>query len=155
MMRLSRNTQYALKSAATFGLLGLALASVIVFNLSKVSDTWTLVLSASVASFALGYVLWRILCPGDRPSSVRQGILSGALMGLLAHPVAWYLAIVLNYMLHHPMFPDKPPLDPITAFYASFVYAFFSIILTGWLAVAAGAIAGFSPARVVNESLAC
>jgi len=143
MMRLSRNTQFALKSAATFGLLGLALASVIVFSLSKVSDTWTIVLSAGVASFALGYVLWRIFCPADQPSSVRQGILSGALTGLLAYPVTWYLAIVLNYMLGYPTFPDKPPLDPITGIYTSFVYAFFSIILTGWLTVPAGAIAGW------------
>ena len=100
MMRLSRNTQFALKSAATFGLLGLALASVIVFSLSKVSDTWTIVLSAGAASF-------------------------------------------LNYMLGYPTFPDKPPLDPITGIYTSFVYAFFSIILTGWLTVPAGAIAGW------------
>jgi len=143
MMRLSRNTQFALKSAATFGLLGLALASVIVFSLSKVSDTWTIVLSAGVASFALGYVLWRIFCPADQPSSVRQGILSGALTGLLAYPVTWYLAIALNYILRHPTFPDKPPLDPITGVYASFVYAFFSLFLTGWLTVPAGAIAGW------------
>jgi hypothetical protein len=41
------------------------------------------------------------------------------------------------------LFPGSKPIGPIEGLKASFVFAFFGLLLTGWLTVPAGAIAGW------------
>jgi len=132
-----------LRSALIFGALGLVLAYLIVSGRTAGGEWWSLVVASGLAAFAVSYVLWRVLSSPGRPFSARRGALAGALTGLLAHPVAWYLAVIWNYLRGNALFPDSKPIGPIEGLKASFVFAFFGLLLTGWLTVPAGAIAGW------------
>ena len=137
----------ALRPALVFSALGFALAYLILAGHTTGSDWWSIVVGSGVAAFAVSFVLWRVICSRDRPLSVRRGALAGALTGLLAHPVAWYLAVVWTYSRGRPLFPGGKPVGPIEGLPVSLVYAFFGVILTGWITVPAGAIAGWLLAR--------
>lgn len=137
----------AFRPALIFGALGLVLSYLILSSHAAGDDWWSIVVASGVAAFAVSYVLWRVLCSPGRPSSARRGALTGALTGLIAHPVAWYLAVVWTYLRGHALFPNSKPVGPIEGLRASFVFAFFGLILTGWLTVPAGAIAGWLLAR--------
>jgi len=137
----------ALRPALIFGALGLVLSCLILAGHAAGSDWWSIVVASGVAAFAVSYVLWRALCSPVRPRSARRGALAGALTGVLAHPVAWYLAVVWTYLRSRPMFPGGKPVGPIEGLSVSLVYAFFGLILTGWLTLPAGAIAGWLLAR--------
>lgn len=137
----------ALRPALTFGALGLVLSYLILVGHASGSDGWSIVVASGVAAFAAGYVLWRVTCSPVRPHSARRGALAGALTGLLAHPVAWYLAVVWTYLRGRSLFPGGKLVGPIDGLPVSLVYAFFGLILTGWLTVPAGALAGWLLAR--------
>jgi hypothetical protein len=133
----------ALRPSLVFGALGLVLAYLILSGHAVGSDWWSIVVASGVAAFAVSYVVWRVICPSVRPLSPRRGALAGALTGVLAHPVAWYLAVVWTYLRGRTLFPNSKPVGPIEGLGVSFVYAFFGLILTGWITVPAGAIAGW------------
>ncbi|HTX37124.1 MAG TPA: hypothetical protein VME43_18975 [Bryobacteraceae bacterium] len=67
----------------------------------------------------------------------------GLLTGVLAHPVAWYLAIVWSYASGARSSLGERMLNPLEAVAACFVFAAGSIILTGWLTVPAGGVIGW------------
>jgi hypothetical protein len=136
-----------LEAPLIFGALGLVLAYLIVSGHAVGGDWWSIVVASGVAAFAVSYVLWRVIGSPARPLSARRGALAGALTGVLAHPVAWYLAIIWNYLRGRALFPGGTPVGPIEGLRASLVYAFFGLLLTGWLTVPAGAIAGWLLAR--------
>jgi hypothetical protein len=146
-MKMNRPMVSALRPALIFGALGLVLSYLILAGHAAGSDWWSIVVASGVAAFTVGFILWRALCSPVRPLSARRGTLAGALTGLLAHPVAWYLAVVGTYLRGRPMFPGSRPVGPIEGLPVSLVYAFFGLILTGWLTVPAGAIAGWLLAR--------
>src|SRR5689334_6696513 len=137
----------ALRSSLIFGALGLVLSYLILAGHTSGSDGWSIVVASGVAAFAVSFALWRVICSPDRPLSARRGALAGALTGVLAHPVAWYLAVVWTYLCSRPLFPGGKPVGPVEGLTVSLVYAFFGVILTGWLTVPAGAIAGWLLAR--------
>ena len=137
----------SLRAALIFGALGVLLSYLILSGHAVGDDWWPMVVASGVAASAVSYVLWRVLCSPGRPSSARRGALAGALTGLIAHPVAWYLAVVWTYLRGHALFPNGKPVGPIEGLGPGFVFAFFGLILTGWLTVPAGAIAGWLLAR--------
>jgi hypothetical protein len=65
--------------------------------------------------------------------------LAGGLTGLIAHPAAWYVAIVLSYLRRHSLFPGTTPVEP----FKGIVTSFFIIIIAGWLTIPVGAITGW------------
>ena len=137
----------ALLPALIFGGLGLVISYLIVSGHAVGGDWWSIVVASGVAAFAVSYVLWRVICSPVKPLSARRGALAGALTGVLAHPVAWFPAIIWNYLQGHALFPSSNPFGPIAGLQATFVFAFFGLLLTGWLTVPAGAIAGWLLAR--------
>jgi hypothetical protein len=137
----------ALRPALIFGALGLVISYLILSGRAAGSDWWSIVVASGVAAVAVSYVLWRVLGSPAKALSTRRGVLAGALTGLLAHPVAWYLAVVWTYLRGHALFPNSKLVGPIEGLPVSLVYSFFGLILTGWLTVPAGAIAGWLLAR--------
>jgi hypothetical protein len=137
----------ALRPALIFGALGLVLSYLILSGHAVGSDWWSIVVASGVAAFAVSYVLWRVLCSPEKTMLPRRGALAGALTGVIAHPVAWYLAVVWTHLRGRTLFPNSKPVGPIEGLGVSFVYAFFGLILTGWLTVPTGAIAGWLVAR--------
>ena len=137
----------ALRSAVVFGALGFVVSYLILAGHTTGSDWWSIVVGSGVAAFAVSYVIWRLICSPVTPLSPRRGALAGALTGVLAHPIAWYLAVVWTYSWGRPLFPGGKLVGPIEGIPVSLVYAFFGVILTGWITVPAGAMGGWLLAR--------
>ena len=74
----------------------------------------------------------------------------GILTGGLAHPVAWYLAIVWSYASGARSSLGDRTLNPLEGLAACFVYAGFSVLLTGWLTVPAGGMVGWVLGKVLR-----
>ena len=129
--------------ASVFGVSGFVLAYLIVSARGRIGDWWPLVGASGLAAFSVSLLLWRLLCGSGQPVSGRRGALAGALTGLLAHPIAWYLALVWHYLQRHTSSLGDKPVDPLQSFAGSLVMAFWSLLIAGWLTVPAGAIVGF------------
>ncbi|MGE5333362.1 MAG: hypothetical protein ACM3N4_01560, partial [Nitrososphaerota archaeon] len=102
-----------------------------------------LLIAAPLVSAVLAPLLWwrMIVRPGRL--SVRRGIAVGALAAIIAHPVIWYVALVLAFLAGQRtvagMLVNKPLQDVIAAVFLGAV----SLIYTGWLtALVGGAIGG-------------
>jgi hypothetical protein len=137
--------------------LGLGGAGVVVsylvlsgFSPEGKNDWHSLVVSSGLAAFGVSFILWHFFCTPDRLISGRRGALVGALTGLLAHPVAWYLAIVWSYVIGERSSLGDRTINPFQGLIGCFVYAFFSILLLGWVTVPAGGITGWMRGRVLR-----
>ena len=98
----------------------------------------------------MSYLFWRSLCTPDSLVSARRGALVGVLTGLFAHPLAWYLAIVWNYVVGARSSLGDRTVNPLDGLAACFVFAFSSILLMGWLTVSAGGLAGWFLGKVLK-----
>jgi hypothetical protein len=129
--------------ALVFGGSGFVLAYLIVSTRGRVEDWWPLVVASGLAAFAVSLLLWRLLCATSRPVSGRRGALAGALTGLFAHPLAWYLALIWNYLSGQTSSLGDKHAGPLDGLAVSLIMTFWSLLLAGWLTVAAGAVVGF------------
>jgi hypothetical protein len=129
--------------ALVFGGSGFVLAYLIVSTRGRVGDWWPLVAASGLAAFAVSLLLWRLLCATSQPVSGRRGALAGALTGLFAHPVAWYLTLVWNYLFGQTSSLGDKAADPLDSLTGSLVMTFWSLLFAGWLTVAAGTVVGF------------
>jgi hypothetical protein len=136
--------------ALVFGGLGFVLGYLIVSQRGRVGDWWPLAVASGLSAWAVSLLLWRLLCATSQPVSRRRGALAGALTGLLAHPVAWYLALVWNYLLGHTSSLGDKPSNPLESLAGCLVMTFWSLLIVGWLTVPAGAVVGFLLARRGN-----
>jgi hypothetical protein len=139
-------------AALIFGGSGYVVAYLILSGSSQPgrSDWGPLVVSSGAAAFAVSCLFWRLLCAPDHLISARRGALVGVLIGLFAHPVAWYLFIVWSYLTGTRSSLGERAVNPVVALAACFVFAFWSILLTGWLTVPAGGIVGWVLGRVLR-----
>ena len=133
--------------ALVFGGLGFGLAYLIVSVRGRIGDWWPLVAASGLAAFAVSLLLWRLLCGSGRPVTWRRGALAGALTGLLAHPVAWYLALVWNYAIGQTSSLGDRSTNALESLAGAFIMTFWSLLIAGWLTVPAGAVVGFLLAR--------
>ncbi len=99
-------------------------------------------LAASLAAALLGPGLWwwAIIKPGHL--SVRRGIGVGMLGACLAHPLAWYIALVLAWFTGERTIGGINVANPLVDFLGSLYLAGFSLIYVGWITVLIGGIAG-------------
>ncbi len=123
-----------------FGLAGLGVSLVF---LRGVAAGWQVFLfCAPLAAFGVGFLAWSLLLarwPQPRPWA---GAAAGALVGFLAHPAAWYLAILYFYFSGATSSLGEPTLDPVVGLPASLLYSALSWLAAGWLTVPAGALIG-------------
>jgi hypothetical protein len=61
---------------------------------------------------------------------------------LVAHPVAWYIAIVINFASEARSSLGEEPLDPVAGLWGALVFSFVSWLFLGWLTVLAGGLVG-------------
>ncbi len=99
-------------------------------------------LTASVTSAILGSALWWrvIIRPGRL--SVRRGIGVGALTAAIAHPVVWYVALVLAFLTGQQTVVGVQVTNPLQDLISAVFLATFSLIFVGWPTVLIGGIAG-------------
>ncbi len=111
--------------------------------LKEALGDWRVMLYAAPASAFLSGVFfwWLLVIRPERPTWGR-GMIAGALTGLAAHPLAWYLAILIFYVAGVRDSLGQATLDPLTGLAASGVYSLLSWVGLGWLTVPVGALVG-------------
>lgn len=99
-------------------------------------------LFAGVTSAVLGPTLWWwiIIKPGRL--SVRRGILVGALVGIVAHPVVWYEAFVSAHFTGQQTVISFQVTNPLEDLVTAMFLATFSVIFVGWLTALIGGVFG-------------
>lgn len=106
-------------------------------------DFTTFPLIASLTSALLGPALWwrMIIKPGRL--SVRRGIAVGALIGIIAHPVVWYVALALAYFTGRSTVAATILVtNPLQDLLSAVVLAMFSVLFVGWLTALIGGVVG-------------
>lgn len=105
-------------------------------------DYKAILFAAPLASAVLGPSLWwgAIIKPGRL--SVRRGIAVGALIGFIAHPVVWYIALVLAFLTRQPTVAGAQVTNPLLDLLTALSLATISLIFAGWLTVLIGGAVG-------------
>ncbi len=106
----------------------------------------TFLLVAPVAAFLSGVFAWWLIMERVYRPGIPRAAFAGALAALLGHYLCWYLLFLVNF-LQHVLYHvgdsvGGPPVGPIAALFAAGVYSLFSLLILGWVTVAAGAILG-------------
>ena len=101
-----------------------------------------LVVPAGLSAFLVGAGLWRLLVVTRQRIRWWHGTLTGALTGLLAHPVCWYLMILYLYLSDTKSSLGEDTLGPLDGVGGAFAFSFWSLLLFGWLTAPVGAIIG-------------
>ena len=116
---------------------------------------WKLLIPCSIlAAFLLASLGAWLLLTLARPITVWKGVLVGLLVGLLAHPTTWYLAIIYLYLTGSESSLGESMLNPIQALWGSLVYSIYSLALVGWVTlplsmVCSGGLAYYYPKRIL------
>lgn len=138
---LPRNSLWSVVAGLAFSLTAL-ICSLLILSRAGSSDWAVLVYSAPVAAFCISFLLWWLVIERSYRISPVKGIIVGALTGVFAHPLAWYLAILYFYVTGARTSLGEETLNPLDGIGASFVFSGVSLLLTGWLTILAGAIVG-------------
>jgi hypothetical protein len=113
-----------------------------------------LALAAPLAAALLGPCLWwgAIIKPGRL--SVRRGIGVGVLGACLAHPLAWYIALVLALLTGERTMAGMylTSTNPVKYLFAPLTLAGFSLIFVGWITALIGGVAGGAVALLQSVS---
>lgn len=105
-------------------------------------DWGVMVYSAPLAAaMSMALLWWRFFSRG-RPVTMLRGVGVGVLASLLAHPLAWLLAIVLAYIADQRGSLGEPVVNPLQGIPVALLYSLFSLVLVGWLTALLGAAGG-------------
>jgi hypothetical protein len=116
-------------------------AVIIMWATEKNSMRW-LILTSVVAAFVAGTLVWRKVFGHGRKPTFWRGAGVGALVVILAHPLAWYLLFLLLYFSGEVgSFPERT-LDPLRGLVASLTFSAVSLLMFGWATVSIGAAIG-------------
>lgn len=142
----------SLLSGIVFGMVGFFCAFLIMrVRVSQIppGEGWQYMkYCAAMAAFIVGTLLWRMWVAPQDTASGGRGLWVGALVGLLSHPVAWYLLILFHFFSGESSSLGEKPLDPIQAIWGSLVFSFWSVFLVGFfVTIPLGAVIGFFLAR--------
>lgn len=104
-------------------------------------------LYAGAAVFLTVLIVWWLHVARPGKAGVVRGAVAGLIIGLVAHPVTWYMWICSNWVLISLSIRSGPsaggePLNPLTGMPGAFVFSLWSVMLIGWLTVPAAAVAG-------------
>ena len=122
---------------------GLAAFGLSAWMLAGNTSGWQIFIGLSpVAAFLTGFVLWWSLMTLRPRVNLLFGLLAGALIGILAHPVAWYLAILWMYFSGETGSLGEPTVNPLEGLLYAPIYALPSLLIVGWLSVPLGLIGG-------------
>jgi hypothetical protein len=109
------------------------------------ADSWVFYLAAPLAALLIGPLfVWFFLIRPNR-LTLRRGIVVGLLGSVVAHPLVWYLANLVAYLIGMPtagfgILVMNPWLDLIGCLFL----APFSLLYVGWLTALLGSMMGAS-----------
>ena len=112
----------------------------VAFNWDAQSSILTL--STSIAAALTGVGLWRYCTARVQWIRLRRAIGAGMLFSILAHPLAWYLTLILSFVAHllDPSGSFTLGVDPFWAVFGSIYLSLYSLFLVGWLTLLVSAI---------------
>ncbi len=143
-----RSLLEALAAGLLFGLLGFACATAIFWKAQ--GGGWeAFPACAGVAALMTGFASWWLIVASPGNHSLGRGLWAGALVGILSHPLAWYLAILVNYLSGAEPAVDEA-MDPLRGLWGSVVFSIGSWACVGWLTVPLGALAGAGISSVMR-----
>lgn len=130
-----------------FGVGGALVASV--FFRSAIGEGYErMPFNAGVAAFLAGAGLFRAFVVG-RESLLRGGV-AGALVGIVAHPLAWYLLLLQTYVSGARSSLGEPTVGPVYGVYGAFAFSIWSWLLAGWLTVPVAGLIGIFTSAVLQ-----
>jgi hypothetical protein len=102
---------------------------------------------AGLAAFITASILWRVILERYLSYKIRNGIIVGALSGILSHYVCWYLQIIIaniGYFLFGTGLSSlgEPPMDLLDGLSGAFFLSFLSLMYFGLLTVTTGGAVG-------------
>jgi hypothetical protein len=143
-MGVTQPTHHRLKwSSLTGGIAGLAAwgcSTALFWN--NQSGWGILIVASTVAAFLTSFGLWYWLMAKRPQVTVKAGIVTGGLIGLLAHPLAWYLGILLLFFSGQTDSLGERTATPIEGILIALIYTLFSLAFIGWVTIPLGAIVG-------------
>lgn len=123
-----------------FGVAG-ALTATPIF-LGAVGSGWRwMIATSAIAALLVGALAWRLLADRIR------GWIVGAIVGVTAHPVAWWLLIVGQWLGGARSSLGERTLGPLEGVVGALVMSLWSLLLAGWLTVPVGAAIGVALGR--------
>ncbi len=121
-------------------LAGLAAASLALWFAGMPMAEFYLAAPLAAALLGPGLWWWAIIKPGRL--SIHRGMGVGVLCACLAHPLAWYIVLVLAFLRGEPTIASINVANPVQDLFASLVLAGFSLIYVGWITALVGGAAG-------------
>ena len=141
----------ALIAGATLGGVGAVCAWP--FFHATVDPTYQLMIPFSgVAALVSGGILWLLVVPAHSHVGALRPFVVGAATGFLAHPFAWYLLIIFNFLRGTPGSLGEAPLGPVDGLKGALVLSLWSWFLAGWLTIPVGGLVGLVLRRVVANA---
>ncbi len=120
-------------------------------------DSGVFYLAPALVSLLIGPLFWWLMILRPRRLTLRRGILVGILSSLVAHPLTWFLALVIlslsrrntNLGSAYPINIGLEIHNPIELLQGSLVLSVLSLFYVGWITLIVGGVAGGVLARVV------
>ncbi|NUQ37820.1 MAG: hypothetical protein HUU23_08500 [Caldilineales bacterium] len=106
------------------------------------AESWAMAAAATVASFVVGGLCWRLLILRPRQTDLWRGVIAGGLTGLLTHPPTWYLLSLIYFFTGARSSLGERTLHPLEAIPGSLILAAGSLLIVGWLSVPLGMAGG-------------
>lgn len=110
---------------------------------SSAYDVVVFSLAAALASLLIGLLFWWLFIIGPGQFSRVRGVLVGSLSSLVAHPLTWFLAVVvaphrgmnsfLNLVLTQTLMEELQAIPTLSIY---------SLVLVGWLTALIGGVVG-------------
>lgn len=111
------------------------------------ADTRDIYIGVAVASAVVGLLYWRALTSDEYVLTLGAGILLGVGCSLLAHPLTWLLALLINGLTGNPSgflgttWQGQSP-APVIELVGSVFFSIYSLIYVGWITSIVGGIVG-------------
>jgi hypothetical protein len=110
-----------------------------------------MILTSVIAAFITGTILWRTVFGHGRKPTFWRGAGVGALVVIVAHPLAWYLLFLLLYFSGEPSsFPERT-LHPLGGLGASLTASAASLLVLGWITIPVGGLIGGSLGHAAGQ----
>jgi hypothetical protein len=136
---LPRPWRSTLLAAIPLGLAGTG-ASAIFFGSHIDNGYGFLIPICGLAAYGLAAVLFRLIV--IRAPGLRSGVLVGVVVGVGAHPLAWYLGMMYQAVLFRAEGRAQDAIGPIIGIAGALTYSLMSWLCAGWLTVPVGGIVG-------------
>jgi hypothetical protein len=101
-----------------------------------------LILTSMIAAFIAGTILWRTVFGHGRRPTFWRGAGVGALIVVMAQPLAWYLLFLLLYFTGEPGSFPATTVHPLGGLWASLPASVMSLLLFGWITIPVGGLIG-------------